>query len=81
MNTSDKNIRLQVKDPAELEKCGERRAFDAALKKTDIGAVQARSEREFFLCQACCFSATTEVRAKDFIELGQCIHTIRYQYL
>ncbi len=81
MNLSDKNIWFLVQDPTELEKCCERGAFDASLKKTDIGAVQTCSEREFFLCHACCFSDTSELLAKDFIEPRQCFHTIRYQYL
>ena len=81
MNACDKNIWFLFKDLAELEKGSERGTFDAALKETDIGAIEASSEGEFFLCHVSCFSGTSELLAKDRIEPGQCFHAIRYQYL
>jgi hypothetical protein len=81
IDLSDKDIRLLIKDAAELEKGCERGAFEAALKETDIGAIEASSELQLFLCEVSCFSGTSELFAKDRIEPGQCFHAMRYQYL
>jgi hypothetical protein len=81
VDLSDKNIRLLIKDVTELEKGCERGAFEAALKETDIGAIEVGLERQLFLCQVSCFSGIAELFAKDRIEPGHCFHAMRYQYL
>jgi hypothetical protein len=64
-----------------MKKGCEHGAFDAALKGTDIGAVEGGSEGEFFLGNVSSFSDTSEVRAIDYVEPRRCFYTIKYQYL
>jgi hypothetical protein len=65
VDLGDKNIGLLIKGLAELKKGCERGAFEAALKETDIGAVEIGSEGEFFLGHVSSFSGASEVLAKD----------------
>ena len=70
VDLGDKNIGWLIKDAAELKKGCERGVFEAALKETDIGTIEIGSEGKFFLGHVSCFSGTSEVLAKYYVEPG-----------